>query len=148
MSDISPRSRKNFMPAIRALESSEDGFWEADLSDGSAWFSPWFHRRLGWSADAERSSFSALKDTLTTPSWEAMLQRMRAHLEQGTALDLELDALLPDGQSRRWRLWGMASRNDTRHPVRLAGSMRDVTGDTAGPTLRPWLRAPSHPAES
>jgi hypothetical protein len=148
MPDFSVRSRKHFLPAIRALESSEDGFWEADLSDGSAWFSAWFHHRLGWSAAAGPSSFHALKENLTTPSWEAMLQRIRAHLEQGSALELELDARLPDGQCRRWRLWGMASRNHTRHPVRLAGSMRDVTGDPAGPGPGPSMRTFTHPADS
>lgn len=121
------RSRRAFMPAMRALEASGDGYWEADLSDGSAWFSPWFYERLGWPVQTSRTSFGALKTTLPPHSWEALLTHMRLHLEQGTPLDLEVRVQLPGGESRWWRFRGKAQRNDIRHPVRLAGSMRDVT---------------------
>lgn len=121
------RSRRAFMPAMRALEASGDGYWEADLSDGSAWFSPWFYERLGWPVETSRTSFGALKTTLPARSWETLLRHMRDHLEQGTPLNIEVRVQLPGGEWRWWQFRGRAQRNDIRHPVRLAGSMRDVT---------------------
>lgn len=128
------RSRKGMMPAMRALEASGDGYWEADLSDGSAWFSPWFYQRLGWPVETSRTSFGALKTTLPAQSWEALLRHMRNHLEQGTPLDLEVRVQLPNGETRWWQFRGQAQRNDIRHPVRLAGSMRDVTDQRSSRT--------------
>ena len=123
------RSRRTLLPAMRALEASGDGYWEADLSDGTAWLSPWFYRKLGWPVENARTAFSALKSTLPPHSWNALLRQMRDHLEQGTPLDLEVRVQLPNGEWRWWRFRGTAQHNDIRHPVRLAGSMRDVTDE-------------------
>jgi hypothetical protein len=100
------RPKRKDEPGLRALEACGAGFWEFDLLNGSAWFSDWFHQRLGWTAEDHPTTLR--------------------HLERGLALDLEIEVILPPSTHQRWRIRGSAARSGGR-PLSIAGSMHDVS---------------------
>jgi hypothetical protein len=124
-----PRNRRAAKPGARALEGCGDGFWELDLSAGSAWFSEWFYQKLSWSAETKRTTLGDLQPLLPPAAWLELMARLRDHLEQGHPLDLEFEVRLPDGSMPWWRIQGSAHRNGSGQPVHLAGSMRDVSAE-------------------
>jgi PAS domain-containing protein len=110
------------------MKASGDGFWELALSDGSAWFSEWFHERLRW-AEAAKRSFNDLRPIFAPETWEMLLNHLRAHLEQKIPFDATFPVRLADGQTEWWHMRGSAQLNDVGHPVHVAGSVRAVTSE-------------------
>jgi hypothetical protein len=135
MCDSRPYNRKSLSPGMRAMQASGDGFWEIDLSDGSAWFSDWFYERLGWTESARRPAFNDLRPFLVPEAWDCLLKAMRSHLEERTPLDAEFQVQLPD-RNEGWHMRGMAQRNDRGHPTHFSGIVRAV-GAARGDTLTP-----------
>jgi PAS domain-containing protein len=127
MCDSRPYSRKSPAPGARAMKASGDGFWEVDLADGSAWFSDWFCPRLQSTEEARRSTFSDLRRIMSSETWEALLRKFRAHLEEQSPLDTEFAVQLASGQIEWWHLRGSAQRSTAGHPTHFAGCVRDVT---------------------
>ncbi len=113
------------------MKASGDGFWELALSDGSAWFSEWFHERLRW-AEAAKRSFNDLRPIFAPETWEMLLNHLRAHLEQKIPFDATFQVQLADGQTEWWHMRGLAQLNEVGHPVHVAGSVRDVTETRKG----------------
>ncbi|HEX3949849.1 MAG TPA: PAS domain S-box protein [Steroidobacteraceae bacterium] len=115
------------MPGARAMHASGEGFWELDLADGSAWFSDWFCPRLQGIEALKRPAFSDLRPLMSPETWDALLKRLRSHLEERTPLDTEFQVQLSTGQTEWWHMRGSALRSDTGHPTHFAGCVRDVT---------------------
>jgi hypothetical protein len=82
MCDSRPYSRKSSVPGARAMQASGDGFWELDLADGSAWFSDWFCARLQWGEASRRPAFGDLRPIMSPETWDALLRKLRSHLEE------------------------------------------------------------------
>jgi len=108
------------------MQASGDGFWEVDLADGSAWFSDWFCPRLQLTA-ARRPAFGDLRSIMSGETWDLLLRKLRAHLEEQSPLDAEFPVQLASGQIERWHLRGSAQRSNIGHPTHFAGCVRDVT---------------------
>lgn len=129
MDESHARKRKGAKPGLRALEACGDGFWELDLKDGSAWYSEWFYQKLHWPAENRRTTLSDLEPLLRPAAWLELMARIRAHLEQGRPLELDLEVTVPESTPQRWHLQGSACGNGAGRPEYLAGSMRVVTAD-------------------
>jgi len=129
MSDPHTRSRRGSKPGLRALAGCGDGFWELDLLDGSAWYSDWFYRRLGWPLETKRNTLYDLRDALDDEQWESFMRSLRAHLEQSAPLEVRLTIRGADGQRECWLLKGTAERTHTGLPMHVAGSARQIPAD-------------------
>ena len=81
-----------------------------------------------------------LRPNLAAGAWEVLLLQIRRHLELQTPLDAEIQVQLNDGHIEWWRMQGSAERNPGGQPVRLAGSVRDISAE------RRRLAADSQPA--
>ncbi len=128
MPESRSRPRKAPQPGWLALNACGDGFWEFDLLGGSAWFSDWFYRKLGWS-EARRSMLD-LQPLMRPADWEELMRKLRGQLEQAQPLDLELRVRVADGLEC-WQLRGAAQRNAAGQPIGLAGSVREVGAERA-----------------
>jgi hypothetical protein len=127
-----PRKRSAAKQGLRAFEACGDGFWELDLKSGSAWYSPWFYQKLGWPAETRRTTLGELESVLKTESWTLLMAHIRAHLEQGHPLELDVEVAVPRAAvSAWWRIRGSALRDTAGQPIHLAGSMREVGADRA-----------------
>ena len=131
MCDSRPYSRKLPAPGARAMQASGAGFWECDLLNGAAWFSDWFRQRLSWPEVIKRQTLHDLRLAMQSDTWDLLLRTLRAHLEQGTPLDLEFQVQLGEGLTQRWRMRGSAQFNEFRHPTHFAGTMCDVSAGRA-----------------
>jgi PAS domain-containing protein len=114
------------------MYASGDGFWELDLADGSAWFSDWFCLRLKPTEPAKRPALSDLRPLMSPETWNALLRKLRSHLEERTPLDTEFQVQLAKGETEWWHLRGSAQRNDAGRPTHFAGCVRDVTAIRLG----------------
>lgn len=119
------------------MRASGDGFWELDLADGSAWFSDWFCPRLTWSEPVKRPAFIDLRPLMSAETWDALLRKLRSHLEERTPLDTEFQVQLATGQTEWWHMRGEAQRSDAGHPTHFAGCVRDVTANRSGERKTP-----------
>jgi PAS domain-containing protein len=126
---------------MRAIASCGDGFWECDLTDGSAWFSDWFYQKLGWVRDAKRTAFADLQAQMPPMAWIGLMGKIRSHLEEGAALDLEFEVRTAGDALERWRICGRAHRNEAGQPVYLAGSMRAVDREAQASSALACLRS-------
>jgi PAS domain-containing protein len=131
MCDSRPYNTKSSSPGTLAMQASGDGFWEIDLSDGSAWFSGWFCDRLGWTESAGRAAFNDLRPFLCAEAWDSLLRAMRSHLEERTPLEAQFQVQLAVDRIEWWQLRGVAQRNDRGHPTHFAGSVRAMTAPRA-----------------
>jgi hypothetical protein len=127
MCDSRPYNGKLPAPGARAMQASGDGFWELDLADGSAWFSDWFCSRLQWAGTAKRPAFHDIRPIMSPETWDALLRKLRSHLEERAPLDAQFPVQLAAGQTEWWHMRGSAQRNDVGHPTHFAGCVRDVT---------------------
>ena len=114
------------------MKASGDGFWELALTDGSAWFSEWFHERLRWIEGVKRSTFNDLRPFFSPDSWDLLLHQLRAHLEQKIPFDAKFSVQLADGRTECWHMHGSVQLNDIGHPTHVAGSVRVVTATGTG----------------
>jgi hypothetical protein len=126
MSDSAPPSHQTPAPEAGELPSN-GGHWGLDLWDGSAWFSDWFYQRLQWPTAVKRIKLEDLRPNLVPGAWELLLRQIRSHLEMQTPLDAEIQVQVKEGQIECWRMQGSAERNPGGQPVRLAGSVCDVS---------------------
>jgi PAS domain-containing protein len=124
---MSKSRAKNRLPGLRAQGACGAGFWEFNLVDGSAWFSEWFYSELAWGDGFERTSLVALRPAISSERWPAVLQSMRAHLEESRPFDVEVPVQVGSGNSRWWRLTGSAVRDASRQPVSMSGIALDVS---------------------
>jgi hypothetical protein len=109
------------------MQASGDGFWELDLADGAAWFSDWFCTHLQWSEPTRRPAFGDLRRFMSSETWDALLRKLRSHLEEQSPLDAEFPVQLSTGETEWWHMRGSAHRNATGHPTHFAGCVREVT---------------------
>ena len=72
-------------------------------------------------------------------AWELLLLQIRSHLELQTPLDAEIRVQVNGGPIEWWRVQGSVERNPGGQPVRLAGSVRDISAE------RPRLATDSEP---
>ena len=127
MSDSRLPNRKSSAPGTRAMQASGDGYWELNLVDGSAWFSDWFCQRLQWRDPVRRAVFRDLRPIMSPEAWNALLRKMRSHLEECAPLDTEFEVQLAPGQIQWWHLRGSAQRSRGGHPTHVAGCVRYIT---------------------
>jgi hypothetical protein len=110
----------------RPSEPHEDGLWELDLWDGTAWFSDWFYMKLQWTLGLTRKTLVDLQSYMQPDAWDALLSGIREHLEQRLPLALEFSFDLPDGRTETWAMTGSAEFNAVGQPIYIAGSMQEV----------------------
>jgi two-component system, sensor histidine kinase and response regulator len=113
----------------RAVQGTQDGLWEIDLSGPRArsWLSPRLHELLGFS-DGELGDDPEALRKRTHPEDRALSDAavQRQHTE-GAPLDVEVRMLTRTGEYRWFRMRGSPGFDAAGRLVRASGSMQDVT---------------------
>jgi PAS domain S-box-containing protein len=119
------KSRERFQLAMRG---SGDGFWDWDLESGKVYFSPRWKSALGFADDEIGDTFEEWEKRLHPEDRERALATVRAYFEGRTqTYELEHRLQHKDG-SYRWTLArGVALRDASGKPYRMAGSHTDIT---------------------
>ena len=110
-----------------AVSGSNDGLWDWIIANDHWYFSPRYKQLLGYDADDVDSAQAALLSRVQLSASEAFRQALQAHIEKGTALDVELRLMTKAGEYRWFRVRGQSVRDATGKPVRMAGALTDIT---------------------
>jgi hypothetical protein len=134
MSAPASRSRKTSSSGADQPSAGGHGVWKLALWNGSAWFGPWFYRRLRWPTAVKRTRLDDLKPHLPADAWEAFLLAIRHHLERQVPLDLDVRVQRGDGRLEWWRIQGSVERNPAGQPMQLVGTTREVSAEHPDPS--------------
>ncbi len=106
----------------------EDGIWDWNLDTNEVYFSPHWKSMLGYAEEEVKNTLSAWQELLHPDDAERATLTVRAFLE-GTRPVFELEHRLRhrDGTYRWILARGVAGRDASGRPVRLAGSHVDLT---------------------
>lgn len=125
--------------AVMALEASEDrfklavrgtsdGLWDWHISTSAMWYAPRFRELLGYDeVDEFPNEFATFESHLHPDDRSATLEAVNRHLEDDEPYDVEYRLRTKRGEYRWFRARGVAVRDDNGKPLRMAGSIRDVT---------------------
>jgi two-component system, sensor histidine kinase and response regulator len=118
------RARERF---DRAVRGTQDGLWEWDQTTRSLWFSPRYEAILGF----EEGELTRRAQSAEAAVHEEDLDRFRAaqreHIAGNKAFDVEVRMRTKSGGYKWIRVHGDAERDEHGRPLRVSGSMQDVS---------------------
>ena len=110
-----------------AVQGSNDGLWDWDISTGRTWWAPRVHGLLGYEAGEIEASQVSFQDLLPSADKARSLELLRAHLNGRARYDLEYRLRRKSGEYRWFSSRGQARWDAAGKPLRMAGSIRDIT---------------------
>ncbi|HEX6091791.1 MAG TPA: PAS domain S-box protein, partial [Dongiaceae bacterium] len=111
-----------------AARGANDGLWDLDVVTGRAYFSPRLHEILGLADGALGHSIGALLSQFDAADVTAARRYFRLRFAlQRRKFRLEGRQRLPDMPERWFVARGMIVYDDHGKPVRIVGSLRDIT---------------------
>jgi two-component system sensor histidine kinase/response regulator len=110
----------------RAITGTQDGLWEVD-ADGSSWYSPRVAELLGYTEDELPPGANFLKEFVHPDDVQAIAAVTRDHFQQRLPYDVEIRLRTRSGEYRWFRARATAERDANGRPLRLSGSLQDVT---------------------
>jgi PAS domain S-box-containing protein len=118
------RIEDRFQAAVRG---ANDGVWDYDFKTNSLYFSPRAKQLIGYD-ETETVDFLADWETRVHPEdRERIWQAIHAHIEAQVPYDVEYRVILPAGEIRWLRGRGQAVLDPQGTPIRMAGTLSDVT---------------------
>jgi two-component system sensor histidine kinase/response regulator len=110
-----------------AVRGSDVGIWDHDLTTGTQYFSPRYKELLGYPADEPDASFGTFGMRIHPDDRLPVIEHVSRHLTERVPYDFEYRVVRGDGTERWVHSRGQAIWNDAGDPIRIAGSIRDVT---------------------
>ncbi|MGH8176264.1 MAG: PAS domain-containing protein, partial [Steroidobacter sp.] len=110
----------------RAINGTQDGLWELD-ADGAAWCSPRLAELLGYAPDELAADTNFLRSFLHPDDADTVAAATQSHFQQGEPYDVEIRLRMNSGDYRWYRARATAERDAAGRPLRLSGSLQDVT---------------------
>lgn len=109
------------------VEGTQDGVWDHDLMTGEVYVSARYGQLLGYEPDELQPDFEPWLLLAHPDDLNAARDAMRRHLEEGAPYDTEMRLRTTAGGYRWFRARARAMRNEAGVPVRIAGSISDIT---------------------
>jgi PAS domain S-box-containing protein len=111
----------------RAIEGTQDGLWEVDVTRGKMWLSPRLHELLGYRVGELHDRHDVMRelvhpDDLVTS--DAEVAQQAAHRR---SVEFDVRMRCKSGEYRWFRLRGSPSADGEGPFTRVSGSMQDVT---------------------
>ncbi|MGC8840078.1 MAG: diguanylate cyclase domain-containing protein [Candidatus Sumerlaeaceae bacterium] len=111
-----------------ALTGANDGIWDWDLRQNRIFYSPRWKWLLGYEDHEVGPTPAEWLTRIHSEDREAFQQAIRDHLEgRSRLLDVEIRMVTRRGEWRWMHIRGVAIVDDRRQPIRMAGSMTDIT---------------------
>ena len=123
------RQRVNEQRLEMVLEGSRDGFWDYDPARGTIWYSPSFHRIVGYDPEVDGlpERIEGYLALLHPDDSDAVADAVDAHLQRRAPYDVEYRLRCKSGEYRWFRARGLARWGESGQAVRMAGSIVDIT---------------------
>ncbi|MCB4360383.1 CHASE domain-containing protein [Quatrionicoccus australiensis] len=110
-----------------ANAGSNDGLWDQNLQTGEDYMSPRMAEIFGFPATAMPDSVAAYIERIHPVDAGKRRLALRRHFREQTAFDVELRIIKPHNAEGWVRIRGEAVRDSTGKPIRIAGSVSDIT---------------------
>lgn len=111
-----------------ALAGANDGIWDWNLQTNEIFYSARWKWLLGYEDHEISPSPAEWFSRVHSEDRQRFHEAIRNHLDGKTnLLDVELRMVTRDGQWRWMHVRGVAMRDEHQHPVRIAGSLSDIT---------------------
>jgi PAS domain S-box-containing protein len=111
----------------RAVRGTQDGLWEVDVANDTAWYGPRFEALLGYDI-GELSTARQAFNALVHPEDRALRDATgRNHIERNAVYDVEFRIRHKAGHYEWVRSRGQSERDSTGKAIHIAGSIQLVT---------------------
>ena len=111
----------------RAVAGTNDGIWDWNVRTGVDYFSPRCEAILGYGEGELEPHVDTFKDLTHPDELTSVMEAVRAHLEDKVPYDLEFRMRHKDGGYVWIHSRGQATWDDDGKPLRMAGSISDIT---------------------
>ena len=119
--------RKSEARFALAMQGTDEGVWDWDIVTNEAYFAPRFRELLGYQADEFWETLEGFTARLHPDDYDGTQAAIRAHLDDRKPYDREYRLQTKSGQYRWFHERGQAVWDEQGNPVRMAGSIRDIT---------------------
>ena len=116
----------------RAVTGSGEGLWDWNISEGQVWWSPRLKQMIGVDETEGAGGLRGLETRVHPGDRERVFQCLSEHLERRTPFDVTYRIETGPGEIRWFWDRGRAIWNESGSPVRMSGSIRDVTESKDG----------------
>lgn len=117
------RSEERFALALRG---TQDGLWEWAIG-GDVYYSPRYEELLGFTTGALPPSLSTFEERLHPDDKDSILARIENHLETREPYKAEYRLRMKNDVYRWFSAGGQAVWDESGNPIRMAGSIRDIS---------------------
>jgi PAS domain S-box-containing protein len=118
------KSRERFELAV---SGTSDGLWDWDIITNEEYWSPQFYNLLGFTPAEIPPSFGTFVNLLHPDDQSRVHEAIRLHLEEDKPYDVDFRFLHKSGKNAWVNSRGEAVRNKDGQPIRMAGTIRDIT---------------------
>ena len=121
------QSEERFDLAVRA---TKDGIWDWNIVSNEKYFAPRWCEILGYSYDDPDLPhvYDSWASRIHPDYYERVMNAVKAHLEDGEAFDVNYRHRHKSGEYRWQNSRGQAIFDENGKPIRMVGSIRDITG--------------------
>ncbi|MBX3706594.1 MAG: EAL domain-containing protein [Pseudomonadales bacterium] len=111
-----------------AVNGAQDAIWDWNIETGEAYFAPRWCELLRLDSGCPLTSMSDWRTRIASTSLAAFETALHEHLEgRSETLEVELEMVAGDGESRWMHCRARALRNETGFAIRLAGCVTDIS---------------------
>ena len=110
-----------------AVRGSTDGVWDWNVLTNEVYYSPRMKELLGHTDDEMPNVFESFDSRLHPDEHDSVLDKLNAHLQHRKPYDVEYRLRTKSGEYRWFRARGQAIWNAAHQPLRMAGSITDIT---------------------
>ncbi len=133
--ELTDRARLESFACLRVSEeqytlavcSMSDGLWGRNILTNAEYWSPRFRELVGYHESELPSTFESFVSLLHPDDVDRVTLALRAHLERREPYDIEFRLRTKSGAYRWFRSRGQAVWNQAGQPVRMAGTITDIT---------------------
>ena len=118
------RQRTDELLDAQRLARVGSWYWQIDPDEVS--WSPELYSIAHWDPQLPPPNYAQHSQLYTAESWARLASAVQGALEHGTAYELELEMVRPDGEHRRVVGRGEAQRDASGRITRLRGTLQDV----------------------
>jgi PAS domain S-box-containing protein len=118
----------------RAVRGTSDGLFDWNLLTGHVWYADRVREIVGYAEADFPDTFQAFQNALHPDDRALVLHKIRRHLENQVPLDLRCRVLKRGGETIWCRMRGQAARDAAGRPLRLSGSISDVSAQVEAET--------------
>ena len=110
-----------------AVQGTSDGLWDWDIRSNEVWYAPRFKELLEYSDEEFPHVFESFESNLHPADRDSTLEAIHEHLNENKSYDVEYRMKTKRNGYRWFRARGMAVRDEHGMPLRMAGSIQDIT---------------------